>query len=228
MGRPPASEAKLSREVVVDAAIDLIERDGLAAFSMRSLARDLGVRPNAVYWHVADREALLGEVAEAVLAGVRLPDERLPWEVWFCEYARSYRRTLHAHPRLVPLINSTLASNTVSGLRIVEAFLAKLEEEGFEGSRLVDAFTVALGALVGFVGLELAPPPETDDSWSLPLRAELDHVDADRLPTVARHRDLLVNRAFVTRWVSGDAAPLDSGFEALLRVLLAGLDDLRR
>ncbi|NUO89370.1 MAG: TetR family transcriptional regulator [Dermatophilaceae bacterium] len=60
----------LSREQVVAAAVDLLRRYGLGDLSMRRLARELGVAPGALYWHVADKQELLVEVADALLAEI--------------------------------------------------------------------------------------------------------------------------------------------------------------
>ena len=60
----------LSREQVVGAAVDLLRRYGLGDLSMRRLARELGVAPGALYWHVANKQELLVEVADALLAEI--------------------------------------------------------------------------------------------------------------------------------------------------------------
>ena len=54
----------LSRDVVVDAAIEIIVTRGAAELTMRSLASALGAAPTAVYWHVGDKEAVLDAVAD--------------------------------------------------------------------------------------------------------------------------------------------------------------------
>ena len=54
-------------------AIQIVDKDGLAGLSMRSLAAALGTGPMTLYNYVKDREELEGLVAEAVLADVRLP-----------------------------------------------------------------------------------------------------------------------------------------------------------
>ena len=63
----------LSREQVVAAAVELLRRYGLGDLSMRRLARELGVAPGALYWHVANKQELLVEVADVLLAEVPEP-----------------------------------------------------------------------------------------------------------------------------------------------------------
>jgi TetR/AcrR family transcriptional regulator, tetracycline repressor protein len=67
----------LSRDQVVGAAVDLLRRYGLGDLSMRRLARELGVAPGALYWHVANKQELLVEVADVLLAEIpEVPTDR--------------------------------------------------------------------------------------------------------------------------------------------------------
>jgi TetR/AcrR family transcriptional regulator, tetracycline repressor protein len=70
----------LSRDQVVATAVDLLRRYGLGDLSMRRLARELGVAPGALYWHVANKQELLVEVADVLLAEIPPPGDRPPAE----------------------------------------------------------------------------------------------------------------------------------------------------
>lgn len=59
----------LSREQLVQTAIAILRDHGLAALSMRNLAKQLVVQPGALYWHVKSKQDLLALVAERILAG---------------------------------------------------------------------------------------------------------------------------------------------------------------
>ena len=58
----------LSREHIVDAAMTILRSYGLASLSMRNLAKNLGVQPGALYWHVKSKQDLLVLLAERILA----------------------------------------------------------------------------------------------------------------------------------------------------------------
>ncbi len=70
----------LSRDQVIDAAVGILGRYGLADLSMRRLARELGVAPGALYWHVSGKQELLVEVADALLAAITVPPADQPPE----------------------------------------------------------------------------------------------------------------------------------------------------
>ena len=58
----------LSREHIVDAAMTILRSYGLASLSMRNLAKNLGVQPGALYWHVKSKQDLLVLLADRILA----------------------------------------------------------------------------------------------------------------------------------------------------------------
>ncbi|MGC4933505.1 TetR/AcrR family transcriptional regulator [Gordonia sp. DT30] len=68
---PKSSAPKLTTEAIVDAAIDVADRHGLDALSMRRIADELGVGAMSLYRHIADKDALLTAMAQEV--GRRFP-----------------------------------------------------------------------------------------------------------------------------------------------------------
>ena len=73
----------LTRERIVDAAYTVLDEQGLSGLSMRRVAQDLDVRPGALYYHVANKQELLAEVATRILGdggdggdGPTAPDAR--------------------------------------------------------------------------------------------------------------------------------------------------------
>ena len=82
---------------VVDAAIGILDEYGLGDLTMRRLAASLGVQPGALYWHVANKQALLGAVADKILEHL---DDDMPtgdWDLRFNELAHRLRAALLAH-----------------------------------------------------------------------------------------------------------------------------------
>lgn len=82
---------------VVDAAIGILDEYGLGDLTMRRLAASLGVQPGALYWHVANKQALLGAVADRILDRL---DDNMPagdWDLRFNELAHRLRAALLAH-----------------------------------------------------------------------------------------------------------------------------------
>jgi AcrR family transcriptional regulator len=98
-GSPPV-------DVIVAAALDLIDREGLTALTTRRLAAQLDTFQPAIYRRVADRDALLDLVADAVMAEAGLPDaDPADWRAWLHECAVRVRAAWRRHPHAAPLMH---------------------------------------------------------------------------------------------------------------------------
>ena len=128
-GRPRA----LTVEAVVDAALALIERDGLSALSIRSLAAELGVMPRTVYTYVAGKDELLQLMADRFLerAAIEPPRPDLPWAEELARILRDYYRLYVARPHALDLLLHPDLRN-VTGLEIVAANIELLKAAGFD------------------------------------------------------------------------------------------------
>lgn len=60
----------LNRETIIDTALQLLDDYGLADMTMRRVATTLGVAPGALYWHIANKQALIAAIAEAIVAPI--------------------------------------------------------------------------------------------------------------------------------------------------------------
>jgi AcrR family transcriptional regulator len=190
---------QLTRNRIISAAMELIERDGVDAISMRRLATELGCGVMSLYNHVPSKAALLDGVAEAVMSGIEFtPMPDASWQDQVRAQARAFRQIARAHPRCTMIVVSRPATSTAP-LRPVEHALATLREAGFGGAesvRIVRAFVAyILGSLLrevgvapGLTGPDLAEPGETGHRPRLKptefpqvtsLAAELAHRDPD-------------------------------------------------
>ncbi|MBO6561304.1 MAG: TetR/AcrR family transcriptional regulator C-terminal domain-containing protein [Nisaea sp.] len=214
----------LSSETIVAAAIDLLDREGLDNFSIRNIAKALGVYPTALYWHVPSRHLLIARVIAALFADV-LPKENPDWRVWLKELFRRYRDIVRMHPNVAPLVGGHLVSSASVDLKLVEAILSTLAGAGFEGERLLAAYNSIIAGMCGYATQEFAhvfPDPEGELETS--LTASVEAADPALYPTLAAERRRLLNRALILRWQNGNQASLESGFEMFTDALIAGLE----
>jgi len=75
----------LTRSAVVETATRILREYGLADLTMRRLARELGVAPGALYWHVADKQDLLVAVTEALMDRLPVHDDAVQLGAWLAE-----------------------------------------------------------------------------------------------------------------------------------------------
>ena len=70
VGSPATSRGNLTLAVIVESAVQTIQKDGLGGLSMRQLAGVLNVTPTAIYHHVRDKDEMLDLCAQALLARI--------------------------------------------------------------------------------------------------------------------------------------------------------------
>lgn len=224
--RGRAAEIGLTKTQIVAAAIGQIDEKGLNAFSLRELARGLNVSPAAIYWHVGGAlEDLYGEIAGSITSSVLLGlDRNLPWPDRLRFVFRRYRESVTAHANVAPLLGAQLKSNGVANLDWVEVVLEALEEAGFRGTALRDAFNALIGGLAGFVTMEFAPAePSNAESWEKRFAERAAEIDPARFPRTHAVLPEVINQIFVLRWQNGKHVSYQGGFELLLDLLIAGL-----
>src|ERR1700689_3233488 len=108
---------QLTRERIVAAAVELIEREGVDAVSMRRLAAELGSGVMSLYNHVPSKDALLDGVAEQVMSGIDFSSEPgAGWEDQVRAQARAFRQIARAHPRCTMVVVSR-PNASATGLR---------------------------------------------------------------------------------------------------------------
>jgi AcrR family transcriptional regulator len=101
----PRRHHHLRRESIARAALELIDREGLASLSMHRLAADLHVRATNLYPYVADKEGLLHDVLELLLAEVDLSERPgVGWEDCVIAVGVSLREMALRHPHAFPLV----------------------------------------------------------------------------------------------------------------------------
>lgn len=147
---------KLSRERVVDAALDIMDREGLEAVTMRRVAREVGVEAMSLYHHVADKDDLLDALCARVMTDFRIPevDDR-PWTDRARHGAREWRRVLKSHPNVIALFAERSKPMTeVDSLRPMEYALSLIMESGADERAAVQVFNVMGGYIMGFVMME--------------------------------------------------------------------------
>ena len=158
MKRSPGKRAGIGRDDVIATALAILRREGLDAVSMRRVATELGVAPNALYSHVPDKSALVDALLDAVLVDVAVPT-RGGWRRRLVGILTDTRRILLAHPDLVPLF---LARQTVgtNAMRLGEAMLDALDDGGIRAEPAVHAMQVLLIHTIGAAAFEI---PRRDD-----------------------------------------------------------------
>ncbi|MQS10912.1 TetR family transcriptional regulator [Streptomyces kaniharaensis] len=229
----PERRGRLSRPLVLGAAVALVDREGLAALTMRRLAGELGVESMALYRYTPGKEALLDGLTEAFFAEV---NERLrrtagsappgpPQPAWRAELrriAQAFATVAHAHPEILPLVATRpltvpVARRPAPVLDLTEHILAVLGRAGFDDSTTL---TIYRAFVAWNLGCLLVDKRQVVDNKTEPdpvLRLGLHLLPAAEYPRL---------RALVPRFADfDDEGEMLSGLDGLLdRMPRAPLD----
>lgn len=159
--QPKTPRDPLTRDRVLQAALAIADRGGLADLTMRSLATALGVSPMSLYHHVRNKDDLLDGLVDLVFSEIALPEPGGDWRTQIRRRSHSAREVLGRHPWAVGLMESSRVPGPAN-LRHHEAMLAVLREAGFSLPLTAHTYALLDSHVYGFAVQEAALP-FTDD-----------------------------------------------------------------
>ena len=202
--RGQGERAGLSRGLVLDAAVALVDSNGLDGLSMRKLGAALGVEAMTLYHYLPNKAALLDGLVEWVLqhtATAPALTDGLSWDEVLRGYAQTLRATLLGHPGVLPLF-FTRPAVTPQTLQTVERGLSVLTDAGFPLPRALDMINVLSIFVVGHAMAE-AGTAEVTRRGDPGSAAALAQLDASDLPLVTEAARLAQGSDDETRFLFG-------------------------
>lgn len=159
----------ISRDAIVAAAIQLLDREGLAALSMRRLAEELGTGAASLYWHVGSKDGLLDLVFDQIIGEYQVPDPDPPrWREQLKDVARAQRAASLRHPYIVRISIGRIPMGP-NALRLSEGVLAILRAGGLPPHLAVQGYLLLISTVNGFTVDETGVEDGTDPSSNAPL-----------------------------------------------------------
>ncbi|MDR1214161.1 MAG: TetR family transcriptional regulator [Propionibacteriaceae bacterium] len=188
----------ITRDAIVDAAVTILNRDGVERLSMRSLAQELSIKAASLYWHFANKEELYGAIAESLCAPWPLlltPDPRQR----LVDIFTAFRAALLT-VRDATVITAESTPSTPRRIAVIQAIVQALEEMGVPLGHLLVVANLLNNYVLSFVADETRVKRRTPEE-----RAEIAaRLGFDGIP--------------------GDDFSFDGEFRYGLQVILAGLD----
>jgi AcrR family transcriptional regulator len=202
----------LNRERLLHGAVALADSAGIGALTMRSLAEELGVRPMAIYHHVANKEEIIDGIIDLVFGEIGLPASDIGWREAVRQRAISAREVLARHPWATPLMESR-ANPGPATLRHHDTMLGTFRSAGFSVENTGHANSIVDSYVYGFALGEAALPFDKESATEV-VEAMMVHFPADEYPHLA---EFAVERVVNTDYDYGDE------FEIGLDLILDGL-----
>ena len=225
----PVAEPRipLSRERVLRAAVLVADEGGIESLTMRRLAEEAGVEAMSLYYHVANKEAVLDGVADAIVGeieeavgGFDVPRNRADWKTTLRRWILAAREVMWRHPWAPGVIETRTTMSPIM-LRYFDRLLGVLREGGFSNDQGHYGMH-ALGSRAFGFSQELFEPDDPDQAEvdvAEMLELMADHLPYlhDMLEEIARDRP----KSAPLRWCDYQAE-----FEFGLDLILDGLDRL--
>ena len=144
---------ELDRDLIVDAALEIVDAEGVEGLSMRRLARHLGTAPMSLYRHVRGKDEVVGLVVAALASRMPAGDPSLPWDAALTGIFTGVRELLRAHPGIAAYLSDEVVM-TPESLRTAESALHALHCAGLASDEAARAFTALWTFTVGSVLVE--------------------------------------------------------------------------
>ncbi|MGW2378425.1 TetR/AcrR family transcriptional regulator [Kitasatospora sp. NPDC001683] len=217
----PEKRGRLSRPLVLDAAVALVDREGLGALTMRRLAAELGVESMALYRYTPGKEALLDGLTEAYFTEINArlrtsggggPDEP-GWRTELRRIAQAFAAVAHAHPEILPLVATRPLAVPVSrrpapALELTEHILAVLGRAGFDDATVLTIYRTFVAWNLGCLLVDKRQVVDNPDEPDPALRLGLHRLSATEYPRL---------RTLVPRFADfDDQAEMLAGLDRLL------------
>lgn len=233
--RQQRQQPALSPERIVAAAVRLLDEEGIAALSMRSLGVRLGAGATSLYRHVANKDELIELVVDEVYGEVRIPDadEPVGWRSGLVQSAHSLRAMILRHPWVAAVLGQAgLATLGPNLTRQSERTLALFRLAGFAPGEADKAMNALIAFVIGTATSEaaylslLARSGQTEEEMAASLRpaAEQAFQDHPRLREgYAARQDIAPGAMREENFTYGLDRLLD-GFEARLAAMVGTAD----
>ena len=162
---------ELDAERIAATALSVVDKHGVAGFTMRAVARVLGVTPMALYHHIGDKAGLAALVVDAASNEVSLPPPTGDWREDMWRMAQWTRRATMAHPA-VRRLRSAYRIWTPAVLHMTERWMSLWQQSGLALKAAVRGARISSIAITGLVEQELATremaPPDPSALTMLP------------------------------------------------------------
>jgi AcrR family transcriptional regulator len=203
----------LSRERILAAALELADRSGIEALTMRRLGEELGYEAMSLYRHVANKDDLLDGMLDLVLAEWELPtaDGDVADAIRTC--ARSVHEALRRHPWAARLLMTGTHIRPVR-LAYMEFLLRRLRGAGLDADRTYHVYHLLDGFIFGFSLWEIAYTSAGPTDSAERMAKVMQKIPWPEYPNLTEHRD-----QHLTEGPHREASAFDVGLD----LILAGL-----
>jgi len=207
----------LTRERVLEAAVNLADQGGIESLSMRKLGQELGVEAMALYYHFASKDEVLDGSVDLVFGEIDLPVSGADWKTAMRHRALSVRDVLSRHRWAIGLMESR-ANPGPANLRHHDTVIGSLRAAGFDMAMAAHAYSLLDSYIYGFALTKMNLPFDASPEIASVAQGMLEPFPVDEYPNLVQ---MLTEHVMKPGYDYGDE------FEYGLDVILDGFERVR-
>ncbi len=207
----------LSRERVLRTALTLADQGGIDSLSMRKLGQELGVEAMALYYHFANKDAIVDGIVDLVFGEIDLPPAGADWKGAMRQRSISVRDALLRHRWAIGLMESRRNPGPAN-LRHHDAVIGSLRAGGFDIAQVAHAYALLDAYVYGFALTKMNLPFDTTDEVAEVAQSMLEPFPLNEYPHLL---EMLTDHVMKPGYLFADE------FEYGLDLILDGLERVR-
>ena len=184
-GKEPRSRLPLNRNRIFSTAVEVADKDGVGAVTMREVAKRLEVEAMSLYNHIANKDDILDGMIDQVIEQFDLPEGLESWREAMRRRAVSAHRIFSLHPWAPPLLDSRKSSGPAR-LRYFDWVLGTLIHAGFSLEGAVRAFSLLDSYIYGFSIQQFNLSAGSDAPPEEMAKAILEYIPIEKYPNLHR------------------------------------------
>jgi TetR/AcrR family tetracycline transcriptional repressor len=189
---------KVNRELVLRAAVTLLNEVGLEQLTLRTLAKELKIQAATVYWHFKSKQDLIDEMATLILAEGShqlLPKKAdASWSVWVASFGTGLRKMLLGYRDGARLVAGSHLTDT-RFMTVAESIGKRLTDAGFTVRQTVVLMSTINNYTMSFVMEEQAVFPRPGErSPQYDIAARKAQLEGKGLPLLMQSGAILFDR----------------------------------
>lgn len=185
MGRP--SKPIISKDRAANAALEVIDEEGLDGLSLQRVAKKIGVKAPSLYYHFHNKADMMAAVARLILKQAYVPDIELEpdWREFLVKQCIAARKSILRHPNAAPLMLQFFPRHLMLGA--YEHWIQKynvspeLQMLVLDGTEKLTFGSALLGAMSRAQGLAPLPPFNPDTHEHLATAVNANSFDEDAM-----------------------------------------------
>lgn len=174
----------LTRERVLETAVELADEIGIESLTIRKLADRLGVGAMTIYHHVPSKDEIIDGMVEMVFSEIEMPQIGDDWKSAMQQRCVSAREVLSRHPWAAPLMESRTSPGPAN-LSHHDAVIGCLREGGLSIEMTAHAYAILDSFIYGFAFEEATLPSGGGEGFAEIAEQMAAHFPADEYPYLA-------------------------------------------